>query len=330
MTEVTTLPDNPILFSTENWKLFLSEHGLCHCLRLGTAGGNFWGKWPAFTIKDAALNEDIWTPNIDNTATYRKFSTYSKTLDYYFEKGFDSENLSVGIPGIFSVSVDHSSSHSNTSEHIGENYYMTCKMKVPKGTVNLHRNSIVLEDEFVQAVRRALQEERQIDRATKLVQILDTYGHYVILSAEFGGVLYSTESMEVTSDFNASTFEESVGVSFNANLSAIDVPLEVGGGIKTGNAQAQKYEQVSKKMNITMNCIGGAAEYLNSYPDWSGSLEKNSAWRFIGIPENTADTMAPIINFLDDADCAAVANALAVYGESDYIKKGQELADAGI
>ncbi len=301
MSTLATLPDNPMDFTQKNWTRLFLERGLNKCLVMTNDPNpvSMWSTQRALVFDDfkapvETLGGDGGNPsfefNIPNlTGKIHNASTYSKVVHTYQESGYDIESADIGVPGIFSVNMSHKSSHSHSESFAATEFFATSMFRVPMLRITLTKGAYKLSQKFIDAVQKAISADNNDVKYENLTKVLDQWGHYVVTDLMLGGLIYSSDSKEVTSSSESNSFSESVSVGFSANLSEMGAPVSGGASAGTGNSHTTTDSQTNAQSNLNVNMIGGDSQYIHDYAKWAGSLDGNyDSWHIINILEKTS------------------------------------------
>jgi hypothetical protein len=322
------LPSDPHDFTAQDWLHLFEDRGLFHAMVITQEQNptNVFSIQQGLKLASALVLPDPlhpdnhpsfqWlVPNI--TAQIHTVETFFQTVHTYHSQGYDVEKANIGVPGIFSVNFEHEHQYTNDQSFSESDYYVTSMYRVPKLQIGFSDGAMTLTDDFIAALRQAVEPGVNSSRSYENVtEVLNVWGHYFVKQLDLGGLLFGTDAKKITSMSQGHSFSDSVSAGFQANLTLEEVPISGGGSGGSGHGGSGHDGSTHGDENITINVIGGDGSLANKYPAWEKSLNGNyTSWHII-------DTIVlePVINLIPDKGLRyTVANVIsAPYGVTPY------------
>ena len=189
---------------------------------------------------------------------------------------FGSSSTSVNFSSPYaSGEAEYKQEHSKSTSDSKVTEYLVTRYVVRKALLQVDATKLVPTAEFVAALGAAMHgNEDKLDGYYNLIQVLDEWGYYVPQEFTLGGVIYATDSTQISDFSEAESEKEEFSGSFKGEFDGI------GGGAAYKQAQGsdQKTTSSTKFQKITMQLIGGQEGTEKDYPAWAKSLDSPIAW----------------------------------------------------
>lgn len=167
-----------------------------------------------------------------------------------------------------------------TSSQISE--FLTTRYIVRKVMLQSDAGNFAIAPDFVDAIRHALTgKDKVIQGYHDLLDVLNTWGYYVLMEFSLGGVIFATEETKITEFSEAEENRREFNGSFKASFKGI------GGGAAYGHASGSTVTttESSKFQHIELRSIGGQVGLEKDYERWAASLNPAVNWGLADAPK---------------------------------------------
>ncbi|CAG8784083.1 11469_t:CDS:2, partial [Dentiscutata erythropus] len=241
-----------------------------------------------FVIKNGSVEQAVRRAfKIVNTPKYRFLD------DGYEENSFECKNefsdlcernfitfgnVNTSILPWVSVffGVDYKSSLKKLKNHRNAMKYSYVKLR--KAYINIAKNNITATTEFIDEVKKALEEETRDKKVEKLKKIAKDYGYFYASSVYFGGVI--VERLEDVK--HSDKYEKSKELDITAN-SKLKVEANTGATLKRTKGK----EKVIDTTNFNRTVKGGDDSKFKpeDRSEWINSIKNSEDWKLIEYHE---------------------------------------------
>ncbi|XVS67074.1 MAC/perforin domain-containing protein [Actinosynnema sp. CA-299493] len=229
------------------------------------------------TFRDVCTWRELPAHNRPDVTT-EKATTYrfSEVTSHLEVSGVQSGSVSLSVPfGEAKAEYEHEKKQSHDHKTVSER--LVNRFVVRKVILKQYLEKMGPAAEFVEKVDKAATFEGSPteDNYKDLVAVLDDWGFYVPTLFTLGGLVYATETTEITEFSQAETERKDFGASVSATFRG------VGGGANYKQAEEKNSTKSgsNKYQNITLQSIGGMAiSSHEDYTSWAESLDRPANW----------------------------------------------------
>jgi len=172
--------------------------------------------------------------------------------------------------------------------------YMLARYEVPKVELQIDGKDLICTPDFTSAVQEALSQSGALMQYLKLLDVLNTYGHFIALTYSVGGLVNITDEKVLESAMTAKDLKEIYSAAVETDLTAAGYPIQAGGGVGVGNENMNKESVDNFRRTIKKEVIGGDAAMVNQPAEWIASLGPRRNWAVTSYRD-----LKPTIQFLE-------------------------------
>lgn len=198
--------------------------------------------------------------------------------------GIDAASLSLSSPSV-SAEAEYKKESSKTNGNGKIKTYLTTRSVYNRKNVQIDPKELRISDDFKEKLEMAIEEnknpkepnELNVEQAKQLMEVLDTYGWFIVTKYTLGGGFYVTEVKE------ASSYNEAVRAKEDAELEAEGKFGGYGasGRYHHGSTDDTSNESSSKSEQKSFNQIGGGASAHLSPEKFDTAMGNESNWRIV-------------------------------------------------
>src|SRR5262245_58053182 len=201
----------------------------------------------------------------------------------------------VGVPEIFDVQGSYRTSRATRTDKRLVKEHKSFNHLIPKARVLFNADKVSLSDEFIGAIRNAVQER---EPAPKLLQVLGTYGQFFASDMVLGGRLSYWTDKVIDETYTETQDQDRFQLVTKARATIDGLPVEGGADWGYGLDSGEKQAVIKQAATLILKIVGGNAATA-SPEKWIPTVAKYLNWKVVGFSQRS---LVPTIDYLRDDD----------------------------
>ncbi|KAF0417813.1 hsp70 family protein [Gigaspora margarita] len=182
-----------------------------------------------------------------------------------------------------SIGFSHENSDQTHTQHITYTK-RKCELVV-RGALPILKKNISVEKNFVEDVKKVLNDTNQNDKINKLHEISEKYGHFYVRRLIFGGAIIKNEEHTKNSVEHFKVKATNVNAQVDVGIAANSLKAGVNAGVKAGHSSEDTRNNYNDNTNNIEAIIGGTDYSKDDENPWRQSLNDPTTWKIIGYEE---------------------------------------------